>query len=68
MQNGDPGNDEAPALDERIDRGIEHMERRLNAMREMGDAAKTLYGELTAEQQELADGMMSRRHGRRLMF
>lgn len=59
---------EAPALDERIDRGIALMEQRLAAFKEMGGAAKALYGELNADQQALADRMLSRRHGRRSMF
>jgi len=68
MSEGDSTRSEAPALDERIDRGIELMEQRLAAFKEMGDAAKVLYGELNADQQALADRMLSRRHGRRSMF
>lgn len=58
----------APALNERVDRGIQHMEQRLAAFKEMGEAAKTLYAELNAEQQEVADGLLSRRHGSRFRF
>lgn len=59
---------EAPALNERIDRGLEAMEQRLAAFKEIGEAAKTLYGQLTEDQQRLADRMLSHGHGRRFRF
>lgn len=54
---------ERPALDERIDRGVAAMEQRFEMFRNLAQAAKTLYGELTPEQQEIANNMLSRHHG-----
>jgi len=51
-------------LDERIDRGLEVMEQRYQAFREVALAARTLYAELTPAQQAIADELMPRRYSR----
>lgn len=60
------GHDREPMpLDQRIDRRLERMERHVAELRKLGDAAKTLYAELTPAQQETADAILPPRHGRR---
>lgn len=61
---------ERPALDEHIDRSVEAMQQRFEMFRNVAEAAKTLYGELTPEQQTVADDMLphGRGHGRHFRF
>lgn len=55
-----------PALDEHIDRRVEAMAQRFEMLRDVAEAAKTLYARLTPEQQAIADDMLAhgRGHGR----
>lgn len=57
-----------PPLDQRIDRHLQNMEQGMTTFRELATAAKTLYAALTPEQQEIADRMMPRVHGRHMRF
>lgn len=61
---------ESPALDERIDLRLAAMEQRFEIFRNLATATKTLYGELTPEQQEIADNLLhhGRGHGRHFRF
>lgn len=60
----DPAGMEFPAqLPARIERMQKVMEVRADAMRRAIPAIKEFYGQLTADQQKVADGMMAGRHG-----
>lgn len=59
---------DVPPLDERIDQHLQSMEEHIAMARNLATATKTLYGQLTPEQQEIADQMLPPRHGRHMGF
>ncbi|MDZ7841740.1 MAG: Spy/CpxP family protein refolding chaperone [Gammaproteobacteria bacterium] len=67
---GSMRNRERPALDERIDRGLAAMEQRFEIFRNLAAATKALYGDLTPEQQDIADKLLPHGggHGRHFRF
>lgn len=62
------GRDERSGLDERIDRRLEAMDRRVATFTKIGEAAKKLYAQLTPEQQRTADDMLPPGRGHRRHF
>lgn len=57
-----------PTVTERIDSQLQNMEQRTDSFKKMAEAAKTLYAQLTPEQQARADQMMMPHHDRRFRF
>lgn len=62
------GNGQPPAATDRIDRQLQAMEQRMEMFRNRADAVKTLYAQLTPEQQNLADRMLMHRQEHRVRF
>lgn len=55
----EPARDERPGATERLDRRLQAMEQNMGMFRNMTNAAKTLYAQLSPEQQALADQMLA---------
>jgi Spy/CpxP family protein refolding chaperone len=57
-----------PTVNERIDRQLQSMEQRTDSLKKMAEAAKTLYAQLTPEQQARADQMTAPHRDRPFRF